>query len=88
MKCPKCQIETRLIIGHIVKNPECRKFFNVETFKEQYKKYKEQKTKQENRKRKAEEDEKLRTKKECQGLYSNRLFIYEVDGEQIVLKKD
>ena len=41
MKCPKCQLETRLIIGHVVNNPKRRKFYNAEVFKEQYKKYKE-----------------------------------------------
>ena len=87
MKCPKCQLETRLIIGHVVKDPKCRNFFNAQKFKEQYKKYKEQKIEQENRKRKAEVNEMLRTKKECQELDSNRPFIYKLDGEQIVFQK-
>ena len=52
MKFPKCQLETKLIIGHVVKNPKCKTFFNVETLKDQYEKYKDLKIKEDNRKRK------------------------------------
>ena len=43
MKCPRCRKETKYIVQHITKNPECQNYVNIERFKEQYNVYKKQK---------------------------------------------
>ena len=87
MKCPKCQIETRLIIGHVVKNPKCRNFFNVEKFKDQYKKYKELKTKEDNRKRKVASRAKMDNEKVQENNRKHKAASYAklktIDNKQV-----
>ena len=40
MKCPKCQVETKHIVQHIMKNATCQNFFDAEKFKKQFTLYK------------------------------------------------
>ena len=52
MKCPMCLIETKQIIQHITKSNKCKISGNLNSFKEQFRLYKEQYMKEEERKRK------------------------------------